>query len=158
MPYNGGMKRRKWWIIGLSVALLAACVGVWQRTERRPFPFLNEAELVSSRLASDSLFETPTVVETYRLNRSLREVEEVFMRTVARTNGWTRRAQNTGMGADYRTSGYYHVGPTHDVEISEGVPVEDALHVVRPTTIVVWRFGTWRDRFRSALHGVHNIP
>ena len=32
MSYNEGMKRRKWMFIALSLALLAACVGVWSIT------------------------------------------------------------------------------------------------------------------------------
>ena len=39
------MKRRKWWFIALSLALLAAAVGVWAWSERPPYQFMSRARL-----------------------------------------------------------------------------------------------------------------
>ena len=39
------MKRRTRWIIAFSLALLAACVGVWKWSERPPYAFMEGAKL-----------------------------------------------------------------------------------------------------------------
>lgn len=41
------MKRGKWWIIALSLALLAAFGGVWKWCERPPYAFMEGAKLYS---------------------------------------------------------------------------------------------------------------
>lgn len=43
------MKRRKWWLVALSLALLAACVGVWKWSERPTYAFLEGATMVAQR-------------------------------------------------------------------------------------------------------------
>jgi hypothetical protein len=39
--------RRRWWVAGLALAILAACVGVWQWSERPPYRFMEGARLHS---------------------------------------------------------------------------------------------------------------
>ena len=41
--YNEAMKRRRWWFIGLALALLAACVFCWKWRERPPYKFMEGA-------------------------------------------------------------------------------------------------------------------
>jgi hypothetical protein len=148
------MKRRKWWLIALSLALLAACVGVWKWSTpiAPPFAFLGRARLLGFSLQSNSLFGRPTVVEKYSLDSDWREVEEVFRRTVAKPPTWKRTVQTRGKAPDMAETGYFYIGPRYDVGISELVVAgENTFSVRHPAMIVVTREGTWGDRIRSLL-------
>ena len=39
------MRKRRWLLAGLSLALLAACVAVWKWSERPPYAFMEGAEI-----------------------------------------------------------------------------------------------------------------
>jgi hypothetical protein len=43
-------KRRRWWFAGLTLALLAACVGVWKWSERPPYKFLEATTLIFTEI------------------------------------------------------------------------------------------------------------
>lgn len=61
------MKRRKWWIIALSLSLLAACVGMWKWSERPPYAFMEGATF--ERVWIRTGFGPDTAVRDYRLAR-----------------------------------------------------------------------------------------
>ena len=70
------VKRRKWWFIGLAVALLAACVGVWKWEERPPYKFLEGVRLSFVEAPMGS----PTSRLTYITDRPFEEMRAAARR------------------------------------------------------------------------------
>jgi hypothetical protein len=150
------MKRRKWRIIALSLALLAACVGVWRWSERPPFRFLKNKERIYAAVDANGLYS-----EYYAFTESAPVVDELIAKEIAR-DSYAPIADYLPMAmTPYRFNGpviLHSYEPMHDRAFSDKyadspVPKRRAV-VPRATQAIaeVTRAPTPVDRFRAWIY------
>ncbi|MCC7435893.1 MAG: hypothetical protein IT363_14505 [Methanoregulaceae archaeon] len=67
------MRKRRWWIAGLTLTLLAACMFWWKWSERPPYAFMEGDQLY---FVEDWDYRNPRPVVTYTSSRSFAEVRK----------------------------------------------------------------------------------
>ena len=78
VSYNEGMRKRRWWFAGLTLALLAACVGVWSWPDPPQPELLKGMRPARVELAGDEYIEwyqLPTSIERFE-QRSRKQLLE----------------------------------------------------------------------------------
>jgi hypothetical protein len=138
-----GMKRRKWWFIALSVALLAACVGLWTWSERPPYRFLEGTDLVSLDVLDFHIEPGPVQHVCFSTYRSDVSLDPLRLR----------------ISAEFGSSGYIFDGArTYDIGTGAWLSIEDGrrfppVHGAR-SVITIVRPATFLDRIRACFSRV----
>jgi hypothetical protein len=122
------MKRRKWWLIALSLALLAACVVVWRQPAPTVFGFMAQAKLKYVGVSQGR------VIEFYELPfGSIGAAEQEF-----RGTGWSKRdgsGQRTSPTGWTSSPQLVYSRATPEVTLSFSGGYVETLWITRPPRI-----------------------
>jgi len=135
------MKRRKWWLIGCTLAFLIACWITWRWSERPPYKFLEGATLEYSRIRTG--FGQDTVLTDYRVAQSFDHVVK-SARDELEPIQW--------MGKQYGKDIAFSPHSDIDEILAESVNISPPVSVGDSVRITVARHATWADRVRVWLY------
>ena len=155
LSYNDGMTKRIRWFIALAVALIGACVAMWQWSARPPYRFLAEAQLWTIHSGS------PDYWFYYTSPKNATEIiESANLETGA--NSWKRMGRSEKW--QYKPTfshpaGFivriYRDAKGHMISSDQGFPAPDPQ---ARTMIVLWRAPTFHDRVQAWLWGIRSEP
>jgi hypothetical protein len=140
-------KRRRWWFAGLTLALLAACVGVRKWSERPPYAFMKGAKLAYIGPSKSGNFEA-----VYSCREDVLEIVEAAEAELGMSALTLRRS---GAGA-FRWELAKSLPPLDNVQIfaSPGSGAPEGTQ----TLIVLDRAPTIADRVRAMIYSLGRTP
>lgn len=148
------MRRRKWWIIGITAGLLAACVGVWKWSERPPYAFMEGAQLwfvAKVRWNSDvykvSYSSTRPASELVAAARA--ETRQPWKR-LPTINIWTMGIEGSASGSAISSIDSPDDLSAVNESLKEQLP---PLPAGTKATVDIWRKPTTMDRIRAWMFG-----